>query len=131
MALQSIMARDGALADLLALFLRDDISAWGARRMQRGGAMRAPLLKQLVDANIEACVQRMSQVRPREPPEVCSQPRRTILCPYLSICKFLPRLGASHWVSLGAKIIDVVSACLQEGALLHLCCVCRSIPDCM
>jgi hypothetical protein len=38
--------------------------------MQRGGAMRAPLLKQLVDANIEACVQRMSQVRPREPPEV-------------------------------------------------------------
>ncbi len=66
------MARDGALADLLALFLRDDISAWGARRMQRGAAMRPPTLKQLVDSNIDACMQRMSQVRPREPPEVCS-----------------------------------------------------------
>ena len=68
---QAIMARDGALADLLALFLRDDISAWGARRMQRGAAMRPPTLKQLVDSNIDACMQRMSQVRPREPPEVC------------------------------------------------------------
>ena len=114
MALQSIMARDGALADLLALFLRDDISAWGARRMQRGGAMRAPLLKQLVDANIEACVQRMSQVRPREPPEVCSQPCRTILCPYCQYTNFLCWLGAPHWVSLGAKVIDVVSACLHK-----------------
>ena len=68
------MARDGALADLLALFLRDDISAWGARRMQRGAAMRPPTLKQLVDNNIDGCMQRMSQVRPREPPEVCSPP---------------------------------------------------------
>ena len=71
---QAIMARDGALADLLALFLRDDISAWGARRMQRGAAMRPPTLKQLVDSNIDACMQRMAQVRPREPPEVCSRP---------------------------------------------------------
>ena len=70
------MARDGALADLLALFLRDDISAWGARRMQRGASMRAPQLKQLVDSNIDACVQRMSFVRPREPPEVCCFPTR-------------------------------------------------------
>ena len=54
-----------------ALFLRDDISAWGARRMQRGAAMRPPTLKQLVDSNIDACMQRTSQVRPREPPEVC------------------------------------------------------------
>ena len=68
--MQAIMARDGALADLLALFLRDDISAWGSRRGQRGATMRKDYLKGLVDANIDACVQRMSQVRPREPAEV-------------------------------------------------------------
>lgn len=80
------MSRDGALADLLALFLRDDISAWGARRLQRGAAMRPPTLKQLVDSNIDACVQRMAQVRPREPPEVRAPPPRTAVIPLHCRC---------------------------------------------
>ncbi|EIE23491.1 hypothetical protein COCSUDRAFT_65942 [Coccomyxa subellipsoidea C-169] len=68
-AAQAVLGPNNNLADLLALFFRDDITAWSQRRQQRGGAWRHPQLKQLVDHNIDQCLKRMGHVAPSRPQE--------------------------------------------------------------
>ncbi|BDA47386.1 probable transcription-associated protein 1 [Coccomyxa sp. Obi] len=68
-AAQAVLGTNSNLADLLALFFRDDITAWSQRRQQRGGAWRHPQLKQLVDHNIDQCLKRMAHVAPSRPQE--------------------------------------------------------------
>ncbi len=71
---QALLAKHSNLADLLALFFRDDVVAWMQRRAQRGaGNVRTALLKQLVDANVDACMRRMAEVAPTQPAEVCAR----------------------------------------------------------
>lgn len=65
-----MLGANNNLADLLALFFRDDITAWSQRRQQRGGGWRTPQLKQLVDHNIDQCLKRMGHVAPSRPQEV-------------------------------------------------------------
>ena len=67
---QAVLAKHSNLADLLALFFRDDIVAWTQRRAQRGGGLRAAQLRAFVDANIDACVKRVAAVAPATPVEV-------------------------------------------------------------
>ena len=67
---QAVLGPNNNLADLLALFFRDDITAWSQRRQQRGGGWRHPQLKQLVDHNIDQCLKRMGHVAPSRPQEV-------------------------------------------------------------
>ena len=68
--MQAVLAKHTNLADLLALFFRDDIVAWTQRRPQRGGGLKQAALRQLVDANIEQCVKRIALVAPATPVEV-------------------------------------------------------------
>ena len=71
MRMQAVLAKHSNLADLLALFFRDDIVAWTQRRAQRGAGLRTAQLKQLVDANVDNCLRRMAEVAPSQPSEVC------------------------------------------------------------
>lgn len=67
---QAVLTTNSNLADLLALFFQNDIQAWSQRRQQRGGVWRHSQLKQLIDANIEQCLKRMTQVAPSKAEEV-------------------------------------------------------------
>lgn len=67
---QAVLGPNSNLADLLALFFRDDITAWSQRRQQRAGGYRHPQLKQLTDHNIDHCLKRVAHVAPSHPQEV-------------------------------------------------------------
>jgi hypothetical protein len=68
---QAVLVGNTNLPDLLALFFQNDIQAWSQRRQQRCGVWRHSQLKQLIDANIEQCLKRMTNVAPSKPQEVC------------------------------------------------------------
>ena len=95
-----MLGANNNLADLLALFFRDDITAWSQRRQQRGGGWRTPQLKQLVDHNIDQCLKRMGHVAPSRPQEV--QPECLSPPPLLSPSTHMqhregcPLLSAAH-----------------------------------
>ena len=83
-AAQAVLAKHSNLADLLALFFRDDIVAWTQRRAQRGAGLRTPQLKQLVDLNVEQCLKRMGEVAPAAPSEVRTSHPLCLSCVPLS-----------------------------------------------
>ena len=99
--LQAATAKHTNIKDVLALFFRDDIIAWSARRSGRhasaGAGLRPSQLKQLVQANVEKTFERLKEVcfpvvgliwrsgRGAAAHSPCVKPRRTVLCHLLAV----------------------------------------------
>lgn len=68
---QAVLAPKGNLADLLALFFRDDLQGWAGRRNPAARSwLREPQLRALVDANLAKCLARLRDAAPDPAPAV-------------------------------------------------------------
>lgn len=82
--LQALLGRHSNLGDVLAMFLRDDILAWMARRSGRpssaGVALGGSLLAEMVRLNSERGLDRLRQLTPKAPPgdSLAADPQRGV-----------------------------------------------------
>ncbi len=72
---QAVLAPKGNLADLLALFFRDDLQGWAGRRNPAARSwLREPQLRALVDDNLARCLRRLRHAAPDPPPPARPRP---------------------------------------------------------
>ena len=92
---QAVLAPKGNLADLLALFFRDDLQGWAGRRNPAARSwLREPQLRALVDANLAKCLARLRDAAPDPAPPVRPSPPLAPVASYL--CTGMPELWCSR-----------------------------------